>query len=114
MMKCYELVHPDCIPLRTAVLELFRQGRKAIILDLLEITSINSSGITEIASAYVDALNCGSRLFIVFSKNIIRSMKKRKTLREPAPYFKTLEDAIGEAHDWCLDQKIYDRFANTV
>ena len=105
-------MHPDCVSLRAAVSEQFRLGKKAIILDLQQITEYNDSGIAEIIAAYVQAHNYGSYLSF-FWPEVMRQIEKMKYLYVPVPYFRALEDALSDAQSWCKEQNIYDRFADT-
>ena len=114
IMECIgSLVHPHCVPLRTAVREQLKLGKKAIILDLLQVTAFNESGLGEIITAYAAAPGYSSYLSFVFSKKVIRRIESMKFLHVPVPYFHTLEEALNDAQSWCLSQSIYDRFAST-
>jgi anti-sigma B factor antagonist len=60
--------------IRTTVLEILKRGGKKIVLNLKDVTYIDSPGVGELVSTYTTVVNQGGSLKLLFLTNKIREI----------------------------------------
>lgn len=60
--------------LRSAIKDLLAQGRKKILLNLKEVSYIDSSGLGEMISSYASVTNAGGRIKLLNTQNRVRDL----------------------------------------
>jgi len=77
------------ISIRTTVRDLLESGSKKIILNLAEITYIDSAGIGELVSTYTTVLNNGGRLKLL---NLTNKIQQLLAITKLLTVFETFEN----------------------
>jgi len=81
--------------LNAIIIDLVRQGRRAIVLNLREVTAIDAAGLGALARAYDVLRTAAGELKLVVDRDDIREMLVRTQLLTVLPTFSTAADAFA-------------------
>ena len=79
----------DTLSIRTTVRDLLQKDSKKILLNLADITYIDSSGIGELVSTYTTTVNSGGRLKLL---NLTKKLHQLLAITKLLTVFETFED----------------------
>ena len=83
------------VQLRDTVKDLVAKGQKKIVLNLGEVSYIDSSGIGELVSAYTVARNSGANLVLAGLRNRVSNLLQTTKLNTVFQVFDSADAALG-------------------
>lgn len=81
--------------LRHAIGRLLKEGRKNMVLNLVDLEYLDSSGIGELARSYVSVVKAGGQMKVVGLSAKVEEVLKITQLYQVFPEFPTEEEALG-------------------
>ena len=81
--------------LRDAIAQLIKEGRKNIVLSLVGLEYLDSSGIGELARSYVSVVKAGGQMKVVGLSAKVEEVLKVTQLYQVFPEFPSEEEALG-------------------
>jgi anti-sigma B factor antagonist len=81
--------------LRDAIGRLLKEGRKDIVLNLVGLEYLDSSGIGELARSYVSVVKAGGQMKVVGLSAKVEEVLKITQLYQVFPEFPSEEEALG-------------------